>query len=385
MARVHEVEKELEALRSLDAEPSQESVPETSSLRRRFLELERDSESRLATIRELENLLTVVQRDREDRLVEMQALHARLAASEADRAARLRGIRTIEAKLLESERDREARLEIIKALEQRVIAAEKPPPGIRGLMRRIQLRLASDGAPAPAAKQNPASTQADAPETLAFHSMSTDRALWRCVRRGLSIGTVIDVGASNGMWSAVCERHLPESRYLLVEAQGVHRPALEKYCAARKNAEFMLAAAGDRHGEIWFDDGDPFGGLASETQLPSMKRKVPVTTLDHEVSTRTLPGPYLIKLDVHGFEVPILEGAVRTLSESGLVIIECYMFQIADRSLLFNQMVAWMRERGFGVVDASEPLWRARDLCLWQMDLFFAPLTRPEFAANTWA
>jgi hypothetical protein len=44
-----------------------------------------------------------------------------------------------------------------------------------------------------------------------------------------------------------------------------------------------------------------------------------------------------------------------------------------------------MRERGFGVLDASEPLWRARDGCLWQLDLFFQPLSRTEFAANSWS
>jgi hypothetical protein len=47
-------------------------------------------------------------------------------------------------------------------------------------------------------------------------------------------------------------------------------------------------------------------------------------------------------------------------------------------------MVAWMRERGFGVVDMSEPLWRFGDACLWQMDFFFAPLSRPELNVHTW-
>ena len=44
--------------------------------------------------------------------------------------------------------------------------------------------------------------------------------------RGLPVATVIDVGASNGMWSAVTEKVLPDADYLLVEAQPIHRDAL---------------------------------------------------------------------------------------------------------------------------------------------------------------
>jgi hypothetical protein len=40
-----------------------------------------------------------------------------------------------------------------------------------------------------------------------------------------------------------------------------------------------------------------------------------VTTVDIEVAQRALLGPYLIKLDAHGFEVPILIGAQEALKK----------------------------------------------------------------------
>lgn len=218
------------------------------------------------------------------------------------------------------------------------------------------------------------------PETAAFYAMSTDLALKKIAERGIQIGSVLDVGASNGMWSAVCERHFPKARYLLVEAQDYHREALISYCTARDNAEFVLAAAGAERGEIWFDDSSPWGGLAMTEGSETVRTRVPQTTLDYEVLTRNLPGPYLVKLDTHGFEVPILEGTLtHVLPNTGLLVIECYNFRIAPGSLLFHEMIAWMHERGFGVVDMAEPLWREHDNCLWQMDLMFVPLTRPEF------
>jgi FkbM family methyltransferase len=200
----------------------------------------------------------------------------------------------------------------------------------------------------------------------------------------LDIGTLIDVGASNGMWSAVAEAVLPDAKYLLIEAQEYHREALESYCLDHAGASYVLAAAGDQNGEIFFDDRSPFGGVASKEATSYARRSVPMYSIDHLVSSRGMSGPFLVKLDTHGFEVPILDGAVETLKSANLVVIEVYNFRILDSSLLFHEMCALMRERGFGVIDVSEPLWRAKDDAFWQMDFFFIPLDRKEFDSSSY-
>lgn len=232
----------------------------------------------------------------------------------------------------------------------------------------------------------PEALVAEPPEIVTLRYMSTDRALWRLAGRGLEIATVIDVGASNGMWSAVCEKHYPACHYLLVEAQGAHAEALEAYCAARPKAQYVLAAAGDEGGEIYFDDRELFGGVASKTPIPGVdaQKVMRQITIDDEIGGHGLPGPYMIKLDTHGYEVPILLGAKETLRKANLVVIETYTFRIQESSLLFHEMVAYMRELDFGVIDMSEPLWRELDRAFWQIDLFFVPLDRPEFRTTAY-
>ncbi len=217
-------------------------------------------------------------------------------------------------------------------------------------------------------------------ETLAYVYASTDSALKRVLSRALPVSTVIDVGASNGMWSDVAMKHLPDAEYLLIEAQNCHKSDLESFCTARKNSRFVLAAAGDAQGEIYFDSSDPFGGVASKAQTDWAAEKVPLTTVDFEVNKYGLKPPFLLKLDTHGFEVPIIEGAEATLQNTNLVVIETYNFRILGDSLLFYEMCEFMKNRGFGVIDISEPLWRDYDKSFWQIDLFFIPLSRPEFA-----
>jgi hypothetical protein len=124
--------------------------------------------------------------------------------------------------------------------------------------------------------------------------------------------------------------------------------------------------------------------VASYTQTTLAKTVTPLITLNHEVRTRKLPGPYLIKLDTHGFEVPILEGASDILHETNLAIIEAYNFKLCEGALKFQELIEYMHKKGFGVIDISEPLWREKDLAFWQFDLFFVPLSRPEFSSNTY-
>ena len=95
--------------------------------------------------------------------------------------------------------------------------------------------------------------------------LSTPSALLRAKKRDTCINTVIDVGASNGSWSLSAMKYYPEAFYFLVEAQKPHEEALIKVKKQHKNIDYILSAAGDREGEIYFDNSDLYGGLASDT------------------------------------------------------------------------------------------------------------------------
>ncbi|MGH8130046.1 MAG: FkbM family methyltransferase [Steroidobacteraceae bacterium] len=200
------------------------------------------------------------------------------------------------------------------------------------------------------------------------------------VRRRHAINTVVDIGASNGSWSASLMRHLPSCEYLLVEAQPVHRDALQEFCARTRNAQFALAAAGEKSGEIYFNAADPVGGQASYVPHSAADIRVPVVTIDAEVQARRLRGPFLLKFDTHGFEVPILKGATATLESTDVVIMECYNFRIAPEALTFDEMCQFMGQRGFRCIDLVDPMHRPCDDSFWQMDLVFVRKNRPEFA-----
>jgi FkbM family methyltransferase len=214
------------------------------------------------------------------------------------------------------------------------------------------------------------------PETRA----TTEAAFRSLLKRKYQINTVIDIGASDGRWSKTMMQFYPKTQYLLIEAQVCHQQALNTFIDHYQNAQYVLAAAGKAPGSIYFDASNPFGGQASSKPFARNNIEVPVTTLDIEVANNRLVGPFLIKFDTHGFEVPILEGAAQTLKETTLIIMECYLHRLTQDSLLFNEMCDYLDHLGFRCIDMVDPAWRTYDDTFWQMDLIFIKKDSPEFS-----
>lgn len=219
---------------------------------------------------------------------------------------------------------------------------------------------------------------------IARDTLSLRASLNRCTERGVQVATIVDVGASNGRWSLSVRKIFPKAFCLLIEAQENHRVALEKVKTRVSRFDYVLAAAGDRNGTIFFNSDDLFGGLASEIPVGNNCAPVPMVTVDEEVSQRKLPPPYLLKLDTHGFEIPILEGAKNTLASASLVVIETYNFKLTSESLKFHEMCAFMESKGFSCVDIVEPMHRPGDKVFWQMDILFIPSGNSVFSSNSY-
>ncbi|HEY2460735.1 MAG TPA: FkbM family methyltransferase [Candidatus Acidoferrum sp.] len=195
--------------------------------------------------------------------------------------------------------------------------------------------------------------------------------------------TVIDVGASNGSWSKRVMKYFPEANYLLVEAQeAAHGLALKEFKATHGNVDYALCAAGNRDGQIHFDADRPLGGAASETAFETNDTVIPMRAVDTLVRERDLRGPYLLKLDTHGFEVPILEGAGTVLSQAAMLIIEAYNFTICRGALRFHELCAYLEPRGFRCADIFDLMVRPLDQSFWQMDMVFLPSQHKIFQSN---
>ncbi len=222
---------------------------------------------------------------------------------------------------------------------------------------------------------------------LGLHLARRDRAfemdglLARAAARGLKIGTWIDVGASDGVWSLQAQHHFPDSRFLLFEPLTERQTALARL-ARDRGFVIAAAAAGAAPGTIAFAIDPALDGSGVAAPGAVQARTVPVETLDRVVAAHHLSGPFAVKLDTHGHELAVLAGAAQTLATTDLLIIEAYNFQLTPTCLRFPELCAWLETRGFRCCDLADPMRRPTDGAFWQMDLAFARADHPLFRSN---
>lgn len=215
--------------------------------------------------------------------------------------------------------------------------------------------------------------------------LSTPLAISRLKNIDIEINSVIDIGASDGRWTRDLLPYYPDAQYLMVEANPYHYEALDKFIQNNKNTRYFKGAAGNKNDIICFAAGDPFGGLALNTEVSGDDViKVQSNTVDNLVKEYNLPKKHLLKLDTHGFEVPIFEGAKETLKNTNIIVVETYGFKFSNTSLKFYEICSYLENLGFTAVDFSEPLWRKKDGMFWQFDLFFIPSNHPNLKYNNY-
>lgn len=210
--------------------------------------------------------------------------------------------------------------------------------------------------------------------TGTYRSSMNDGLKW-LAEHGFKFNTILDVGASDGRWSAECMSFYPESKYVLFEPQPVHSKALDAFAGAHQQTVIPVKlAVGNSEGHTLFDAQNPLGGaLTNKEGIHTIK--VGLTTIDATLLKYQVEAPFLLKLDTHGFEKSILSGANDTIGKCSALIIEAYNFRIEKEAFLFWELCSFLSEKGFRVIHLVDVSRREYDNALWQMDLFFIQST----------
>jgi FkbM family methyltransferase len=198
-----------------------------------------------------------------------------------------------------------------------------------------------------------------------------------------NIDTVIDVGAAAGTWYEKAHQVWPQANYMLFEPLIERTQELEEIKQKNHKVSVIFAALGKEQSKLKFtvsDDLDGSGFYGTGNQ-----REIPVEYLDGIISQEKMKGPYVLKLDTHGFEIPIFEGAADTLKNTELIIVEVYGFYVAPNSLLFWQICEYLDEKGFRLADIVDIMRREKDQAFWQCDAFFIKKTNKIFENNSYA
>lgn len=190
---------------------------------------------------------------------------------------------------------------------------------------------------------------------------------------GLRVNTILDIGIAYG--TPGLYGTIEDVKYHLIEPLIEYKGVIEKLCS-QYDATYTLAAAGAQIGEVTFNVHPDMSGssVLNESEgahVDGTPRVVPVTTIDSEVDSFGLEGPFLIKIDVQGFELTVLDGAIKTLDDTEAIILEVSLFEFYKGSPLIADVLTYMKERGFLVYEIFSPTYRPLDGAMGQVDIAF--------------
>lgn len=187
---------------------------------------------------------------------------------------------------------------------------------------------------------------------------------------GAAPAVIIDVGVAHGTYTLYDA--FPKAALLLVEPMAEFGGTMAAICRSRPKSQFFLVAAGAANGSLELSFPDALDG-ASAVVAFGETRTVPVRTVDSIVAESALTGPFILKIDVQGFEDQVLAGASKTLKACDAVLLECAVFS-GDGGPGIGGMITLMRDLGFAPFDAYDGM-RMSHGALAQIDLAFVPTT----------
>lgn len=213
---------------------------------------------------------------------------------------------------------------------------------------------------------------------ISHHNQGMDGALMR-LKALFSFNTIVDIGAAKGKWTEKASVYWPKSRKFLFE------PIEEQMNQARDLlkhdplVDYILAVAGDENKKLRFnvtEDLDGSGVYGQEGNAITVEMR----QLDQFVGR--YQSPCLLKLDTHGFEIPIFKGGQRTLQITDAIIVEVYGFYVSPTAKLFHETTAYLQERGFRLYDIVDTMRRPKDNAFWQADAVYLKDNHPVFSSN---
>lgn len=195
------------------------------------------------------------------------------------------------------------------------------------------------------------------------------------VHNGFAPRTVIDVGAANG--TPPLQFGFPTAFHVLVEPLEEFATALQTHASHLDHALVVMAGAGPNDGKVRIHVHPDLVGssmyLEAEegTDVNGVERTVPQVRLDSLDELHGFVGPVLLKANVQGYELAVLEGASAVLGKTEVVILETSLFPFFDGGPTLDEVTEHMRRLGFAPYDVFNRQYRPIDGALSQVDVVF--------------
>lgn len=201
-------------------------------------------------------------------------------------------------------------------------------------------------------------------------------ALERLKNIGFSPKHVFDVGASRGEFASLCLDLWPHAQVTCFEVLPEPSIAILNLEKKHRNLRLISCLLGAScRDKVEFNLADSASSVLTETAHPLPNKALyPMSTVDEVVLSKCSgKPPDFLKMDVQGYELEVLKGALKSLRSMSLVLAEVNLLDLHNGVPLLADLVGWMSNRGWVTYDICGMWRRPLDQALWQADFIFVP------------
>ena len=198
--------------------------------------------------------------------------------------------------------------------------------------------------------------------------MSLKNFLVNLSKTNIDLSVIYDIGACTGNWSEDISSILPNSKFILFEANKTYIP----YIKNKGFQYYEVALSNPGRKSVNFFNGNNSGDSYYKETTEWYKNQDSVAinckTLDTMVKQHNLPYPNFIKIDTQGSELDILSGA-SFLNRVDLVYTECPIICYNKGAPTIQEYIDFFKRRNFIPIDIFQ-IHRDEETLL-QIDIMF--------------
>lgn len=234
------------------------------------------------------------------------------------------------------------------------------PSLLERILRKIWLKVRANKAEPPIseAELDRCRKQAKIDEFVRKHQWLTKK----------NIKSVIDIGANVGQFALNIRALLPDAAIYSFEAiPSVYEDLLQNFSSDEKFKAYNVGL-GNEQGKTTFYVNNFSDSSSFLKMTDTHKDNFPITShgektieiiidkLDNILSVKDLEQPYLVKLDVQGFEKEVILGGSNIIKNADYVISEVSFVELYEKQILFDTIYKMMKEFGFEYVGNFDQL-----------------------------
>ena len=217
-----------------------------------------------------------------------------------------------------------------------------------------------------------------------FRGVAANIELLPLIKKIKKINTIIDIGSNKGQFVLLCFKYFPKAITYSFEPIKELVKKQKNFLHFKKKIFFFNCGIGSKNKDLNFlitkrTDSSSFLTINklnnyNNDYFVKEKRNIKIRKLDQILKNKKLKKPILVKIDVQGYELEVLKGAKKILSNIDFLLLEVSKNRMYNKQATEKEITNFLKNKKFKISKSLE--WsKIKNTKFMQRDILFKRIT----------